>query len=88
MNNLDKIFTVHIAQYSKAYFYYLKKIFEKIDKKKFKFDSIIFFNGYQKFSTLSFFDSKLFSKIIKINFIIPLKILSLILKKNLLNLNL
>ena len=90
-----KIVTLGRQKLTKKNHYYIKnyndesiiKIFKKIDKKKFKFDSIIFFNGYQKFSTLSFFDGKLFSKIIKINFIIPLKILSILLRKNLVNLN-
>jgi len=60
---------------------------KKFEKKQIKFDAVIFFNGYQKFSTLSFFDSNLFLKIIKINVIIPFRTLSLLIKKNILRIN-
>lgn len=44
----------------------------KLKKKKLKFDRVIFFNGYQKLSTIKFFDLRLYNKINFINLIVPL----------------
>ncbi len=90
-----KIITLGRKKLKKKYHYFIKNyddsnlinFFKKVYKNKIKFDAVIFFNGYQKFSTLSFFDSNLFLRILKINFMIPLKILSMLLKKNLVNFN-
>lgn len=49
------------------------------------FDTVVFFNGFHKRSTLSFFDKKLFNKIIKINITVPMQITSELIKKKLLN---
>ena len=50
-----------------------------------KFDTVVFFNGFHKSSTLSFFDKKIFDKIIKINITVPMQITSEFIKKDLLN---
>ena len=60
-----------IRAYTESNFYKLAKKFNKI-----KFDRVVIFNGYQEFSILTYFNNKLFNKIIKINFIVPLKIWS------------
>ncbi len=71
-----------IRAYTESNFYKLAKKINKI-----KFDRVVIFNGYQEFSILTYFNNKLFNKIIKINFIIPLKIWSFLFKSDLLKKN-
>ncbi len=59
----------------------------KKNLKEIKFDKIIFFNGYQKFSVLSFINIKLINKIFKINFLTPLQIWSFLYKNQMLKNN-
>lgn len=56
-------------------------------KKNIFFDSVIHFNGFHKMSLLSFFNEKLFDETLKKNFIIPMKVNSLIIKNHLLKKN-
>ena len=60
-------------------------LINNLKRKKEKFDTIVFFNGFHKSSTLSFFNKKLFNKIIKINVTVPMQITSELIKKDLLN---
>ena len=62
----------------------ISKAIKKLKLKRIIFDSIVFFNGYHKASTLTFFNTKLFNKILKINIIVPFKILSELIKNGLL----
>ncbi len=73
---------ITIREYTEINFNKLAKKFNKI-----KFDRVIFFNGYQKFSILTLFNNKLFNKIIKINCTIPLKFWSFLFKSDLLKKN-
>jgi short-subunit dehydrogenase len=57
----------------------------KLKLKNEKFDTVVFFNGFHRSSTLSFFDKKIFNKIIKINITVPMQITSEFIKKDLLN---
>jgi D-sedoheptulose 7-phosphate isomerase len=54
MNNLDKIFTEDIEQYSKAYFNYLKKIFDKIDLSEIKNFVELIIDARERGSTVFF----------------------------------
>jgi len=71
-----------IEDYNEKNLIYLKK---KI--KKTKFDKTIFFNGYQKFSILSYMNMRLINKIFKINFLVPLQIWSFLFKNEMLTNN-
>ena len=62
----------------------LFKIIKKLKKKNIRFNTIVFFNGFHERSTLSFFNKKVFNKIIKINVTIPLQMTSDIIKSNIL----
>ena len=79
-----KIYTLSRKKSSLRNHYYIKDYNErnlinfKKNLKEIKFDKIIFFNGYQKFSVLSFINIKLINKIFKINFLINLQILSFV----------
>jgi D-sedoheptulose 7-phosphate isomerase len=54
MNNLDKIFTEDIEQYSKSYFNYLKKIFDKIDLSEIKNFVELIIDARERGSTVFF----------------------------------
>lgn len=88
-----KIFTLSRKKSSRIRHFSIKEYNEKnlisLKKKlkKTKFDKIIFFNGYQKFSVLSFFNIQLINKIFKINFLIPLQIWSFLYKNQMLKNN-
>ena len=71
-----------IKEYNEKNFVYFKKKLKGI-----KFDKIIFFNGYQKFSVLSFINMQLMNKIFKINYLIPLQIWSFLYKNQMLKNN-
>ena len=58
---------------------------DKLKRKNEKFDTVVFFNGFHKSSTLTFFDKKIFNKIIKINITVPMQITSEFMKNDLLN---
>ena len=68
---------------------YNEKNFVNFKKKlkEIKFDKIIFFNGYQKFSVLSFINIQLMNKIFKINYVIPIQIWSFLYKNQMLKNN-
>ena len=88
-----KIYTLSRKKSSLRNHYYIKDYNErnlinfKKNLKEIKFDKIIFFNGYQKFSVLSFINIKLINKIFKINFLIPLQIWSFLYKNQMLKNN-
>ena len=85
-----KIFSLSRKKSSRRNHYFIKKyneknlIYLKKKLKGIKFDKIIFFNGYQKFSVLSFINIQLINKIFKINFLIPLQIWSFLYKNQML----
>ena len=56
-------------------------------KKNILFDNVIHFNGFHKLSLLSFFNEKLFDEIVKKNFIVPMRVNSLLIKNHLLKKN-
>jgi short-subunit dehydrogenase len=62
----------------------LLEIIKKLKKKNISFNNVVFFNGFHERSTLSFFNKKIFNKIIKINVTIPLQMTSDIIKSNML----
>ncbi len=71
-----------IKEYNEKNFVYFKKKLKGI-----KFGKIIFFNGYQKFSVLSFINIQLMNKIFKINYVIPIQIWSFLYKNQMLKNN-
>ena len=64
--------------------YNFLEIKKKVQNFNKKFDAVFVFNGIYEQSTLSFFDEKIFKKIININLIVPIKISSLILEAQIL----
>jgi D-sedoheptulose 7-phosphate isomerase len=54
MNNLEKIFTLDIEQYSKSYFNYLKEIFDHIDLSKIKDFIEIILDARERDATIFF----------------------------------
>ena len=92
-NKKVKIFTLSRKKSSDKNHFFIKNYSEKnltsLKKKlqKIKFDKIIFFNGYQKFSVLSYLNIQLINKIIKINFLIPIQVWSFLYKNQLLKNN-
>ena len=88
-----KIFTLSRKKNSLKNHYFFKEYNEKnfVNFKKklkeIKFDKIIFFNGYQKFSVLSFINIQLMNKIFKINYVIPIQIWSFLYKNQMLKNN-
>lgn len=74
---------VYTKNYNQDIFLKSLTIFKK---KKIKFDVVVFFNGYHKSTIISYFNKKLFNKIININLITPLELTSLMIKNDFLNL--